>query len=137
MIILNMMYDSIKIQNVAILIVWNLTYSLLAGHVQRKMIFKWLIIKSAATSPQIDWFHFVIAGKMEEYENPHALRACSHITIYLKNYRKQEKCWHFFPFWVHRIYLCFIFLSKRISHVGFLLSSKLSEFPDPVFLLKI
>lgn len=46
MIILNMLYDSIEVQNAAIVIVKsNLMHSVLADHVPKKMIFKRMIIK--------------------------------------------------------------------------------------------
>ena len=86
MIILNMRYDSIKVQNEAIVIVKsNLMHSILADHVPRKMIFKRMIIKLAEAGPQIDLFHFVVIGKMEEYQNLCVLCACSYKTIYPKN----------------------------------------------------
>lgn len=86
MIILNMLYDSIEVQNAAIVIVKsNLMHSVLADHVPKKMIFKRMIIKLAEAGPQIDLFHFVITGKMEEYQNSYVLCACSHKTIYPKN----------------------------------------------------
>ena len=91
MIILNMMYDSIEVQNTAIVIVKsNLMHSILADHAPKKMIFKRMIIKLAEAGPQIDLFCFVVTGKMEEYQNSHALLACSHKKIYPKNSRKQK-----------------------------------------------
>ena len=62
-----MSYDSIKVQNKALVMVKsNLMHSILADHVPRKMIFKRVIIKLAEAGPQIDLFHFLVTGKMEE-----------------------------------------------------------------------
>ena len=65
-------------------------HPILADHVPKKMIFKQMIIKLAEAGPQIDLFHFVVTGKMEEYQNSNALCACSHKSIYPKNSRKQK-----------------------------------------------